>query len=289
MDPTGASLGSAISGLATLTVKVFQISYEIKAVDEKARDLLETTNAITKTLDTAHTLLDQKIHLFSDLEQSWMTGVAFPEAERTLKKVVRLIENARVDMSVTHGKVRFHTRVMYVLKESPLLVESLASLTLAGQLLTVAIGVICGRSGNQSGSSLDGAFRTVSGGLKSPPPPYAESEFLSAHRRSRRREDVPQADILSDSSQTEDLSDNTQVGVLTEGELRQLRACASVNLSVPSLELGTPLLQSPSSPPLASPPLTAPSHLRENNVSEPLARGRRRNTWLEYHVSRAQK
>ena len=68
-DPYTAAV-SAVGSVANISIKIFQISYEIKAVDEKARDLLETTQAITKTLDTARTLYNQKSDLFNDLEQS---------------------------------------------------------------------------------------------------------------------------------------------------------------------------------------------------------------------------
>ena len=178
-------LAAGISSGFNVTVKLFQVAYEIEAVGEKARDLLETTNAITKTLDTAQKLLHQKQHLFSDLERTWMTDVAFHESTRALKKVAALVEDARVDQATTHGKVRFKTRIQYVIKDSPRLIESLTSLTLAGQLLAQAIGIICNRGGEPLPAQV--AKELPGGDPQSPlskqPPTYAESEFLNQHRR----------------------------------------------------------------------------------------------------------
>ena len=176
---------SAVASVVNVTIKIIQFSYEVKAVDEKARDLLEMTNAVSKTLDIAQTLLHQKSHLFQNTERAWMDEVAFPTAIRALKKVAALVESSRLDIGC-HGKVRYHTRFMYVVKESPHLMEALASLSLGNQLLSTAMGIICNRGGEQTSRFYDGSMTGIGASRKSPPM-YAEIDFLTQHRRAQKR------------------------------------------------------------------------------------------------------
>lgn len=114
---------SSLSGVVTATFKIAEKVYEIRAVGEQSTSLVETINQVNQQLDTARSLRRQKSHLFSTSEKDGFEQT-FSSTERALGHVGKLVENARVDQQVYGpGSVRFQTKVLFVLRDSPHIVR----------------------------------------------------------------------------------------------------------------------------------------------------------------------
>lgn len=115
---------STLSGVVTATFKIAEKVYEIRAVGEQSKGLVETINQVNQQLDTARCLRRQKSHLFSTFEKDGFEQT-FLSTEKALGHVGKLVENARVDQQVYGpGSVRFQNKVLFVLRDSPHIVRS---------------------------------------------------------------------------------------------------------------------------------------------------------------------
>jgi hypothetical protein len=142
----GVGALSAFSSALTGTIRVSQTIYELKAVDEQARNLLDTTTHVDSTLTSVRTLRRQKSTHLSPTEKKWIDDI-LSNTDKTLKNVCALIEPARVDMKTKFGKVGFKNKVAFILRDSPRVGTNLARLGIASQSLNTAMGVLCGREG----------------------------------------------------------------------------------------------------------------------------------------------
>lgn len=187
---SGAPELSAISTAFTVSLRITEKMYEIIAVKQEAKDLLEITSRTTTKLDQAKVLRRQKSALLSVMEKS-MISDAFTGAEKAIETVAKLIEPARADLEVSGGreagKVRFMTRMQFVFRDTAQIPVSLQKLTIASNDLNMAITTLNlkepSRQLHPEGySNLD---------LKVPPT-YEESEFLhrARERNMRRRESM---------------------------------------------------------------------------------------------------
>jgi hypothetical protein len=137
---------SAVSAALNVTIRISQAIYELKAVDQQARDLLETTGHVEHNLGPVKTLRRQKSMHMSHTEMIWIDGV-ITNAENTVQNVAALIEPARVDMQTKFGKVGFRNKVAFVLRDSPRVVTNLSRLSIANQSLNTAMGILSNRGG----------------------------------------------------------------------------------------------------------------------------------------------
>lgn len=200
MTPTFLSALTATSPILNATITISQRVFQLKAVSEQARDLLETSNQITQTLSYARDLQTQKAPLLSASEKQWVDDV-LESTERALKSFATLIEPARVDMQTSReGAISLCTRAFFVLRDSPKVSVNLARLQIAVQHLNSVVGILSGRNGvvsggrgNRSscssggvGDALHAGSVTPSSEVKAAPPTYEESEFLN-----RRRSGLP--------------------------------------------------------------------------------------------------
>lgn len=278
MAEVSSALG-AISNAFSLTLKITEKVYEIVAVDEEAKDLLETTNQINDQLAHAKKLRRQKSGLLSTDEKD-MVDKIFANTEKAVSTVASLIEPARADMRVSGGRVRFSTRVQFVFRDQAHLPVNLAKLGIAGGNLNMALGVLCNKTGHTESS----AWRRSNNNDLKPPPTYYESEWLYASRQKnlRRRASAVTLNgqfksgsnsLHSPSPSIAELPDDS--ASMLEGE--SMPAVSDSRLFPPPFDDAGSIRSCPDSPFIVTPPEDNPRRLS----------GRTRNrSWLEYQSRR---
>lgn len=152
--------------------------YEIVAVGQEAKDLLETTAQINNELAHARKLRRQKSSLLSSDEKAMIDQV-FASTDRAVGTVASLVEPARADMKVSGGHVRLSTHMQFVFRDQAHIPVSLSKLGIAGSNLNMAITVLCNKDGPRDSSS----WRKPNSRDTHQPPTYRESEWLFALRR----------------------------------------------------------------------------------------------------------
>lgn len=179
---------AAVASTLNATLRLFQILYEFKAVDEQTGDLLQSTKHVSKTLDTVRELRRKKSQHLDSAEKGWIEDV-LDSADKALKSVAKLIEPARVDMKTKHGKIGFRNRTVWVFKNSPQVQTNLAQLSIVNQSLASAMNILSAREGRLHIHGLTRALRHKSSHIRDdaaePPPPYDENEFLAMRGRLR--------------------------------------------------------------------------------------------------------
>lgn len=124
----------AIASAFSATIRIFQVVYQLKAVGEQTRDLLDTTNHITISLRAVRTLRQQKSSHLDANEKRWIDYVV-KSTEDTLGNVATLIVPARVEVQTKFGSVSLVNRGMFVLRDSPEVGTNVARLSIANQSL----------------------------------------------------------------------------------------------------------------------------------------------------------
>lgn len=185
-DPLSAV--SAVSSGVTTSLRVFQIIYEIQAVGEQTRDLLETTKLVTETVTQVKTLRHQKSSLLNDTEKAYVDN-CITATENAVKDVAILAERARADMVTRQGRTKdisLKTRALYVLKDSPKVATNIHRMSIATQGLNASMGILCSRTtpvkASPYRSHSSAADRRASS--PKPPPPYELVEFLQRRTKS---------------------------------------------------------------------------------------------------------
>jgi hypothetical protein len=193
---------STVSSVFNATLRISQAYYELKAVGEQTRDLLDTTKHIDDAMRNVRIVRRQKSALLTATEKEWIDR-EISNSEKAVSDVARLIEPARIDMQTSKSTkdIRFKNRVMFVLKDSPNVAVQLTKLSIATQGLNAAMGVLCNREGYKSLRTLNGGTakridRRSSSPSKKAPPSYELSEFMNRRRRATsgvpRRKEVNQ-------------------------------------------------------------------------------------------------
>ena len=193
---------SAIGSVINASWRIATVVYELKAVGEQTRDLLDTTSQVSSTLQHAQVLRRQRSGLLNVTEKKWIDDVLHA-SERAVGNVAALIEPARVDMQTQCNKIRLFTRGQFILRDSPKVQVQLGRFGIAAQGLNTAMGVLCTREGSVTSlkSPADGGAITKvdSGGSENelkPPPSYEVVELLDRRRESvlkRRASKLPMA------------------------------------------------------------------------------------------------
>jgi len=190
---------STVSSVFNATLKISQTYYELKAVGEQTRDLLDTTKHIDDSMRNVRIVRRQKSALLTATEKEWIDR-EISNSEKAVSDVARLIEPARVDMQTSKSArdIRFKNRVMFVLKDSPNVTVQLTKLSIATQGLNTAMGILCNREGygirgKLSGRTVKRVDRRSSSPPKKAPPSYELSEFMNRRRTTSavpRREEL---------------------------------------------------------------------------------------------------
>jgi hypothetical protein len=190
MEIGGVAIGaSTITSVFTATLRISQAVYELKAVGEQTRDLLDTTKHIDDSMRNVRVVRRQKSALLTATEKEWV-DCQIKNTEKAVRGVAALIEPARVDMQTKSNStkdIRFKNRVMFVLRDSPNVAVQLTKLSIATQGLNAAMGVLCTREGGGGLEKLK--RRTVkhidrrsSSPSQKAPPSYELSEFMNRRR-----------------------------------------------------------------------------------------------------------
>ena len=108
---------SAISSSINATIKILEVTYQLKAVDEQTADLLATTRHVDFMLQHAHRLRRLKAALLNANERT-MIDTVISDTEDALRAVAKLVEPCRVDKT-TKNTIRFGHRVMWVFRDNP--------------------------------------------------------------------------------------------------------------------------------------------------------------------------
>jgi hypothetical protein len=190
---------ATVSSVFNATLKISQTYYELKAVGEQTRDLLDTTKHIDDSMRNVRIVRRQKSALLTATEKEWIDR-EISNSEKAVSDVARLIEPARLDMQTSKSTkdIRFKNRVTFVLKDSPNVAVQLTKLSIATQGLNAAMGVLCNRGGHGILGKLNGGTvkridRRSSSPSKKPPPSYELSEFMNRRRTTSaipRREEL---------------------------------------------------------------------------------------------------
>ena len=173
MDP----FSSVATGINS-SIRIFEVSYQLKAVDEQTADLLETTRHVNTNILEAKRLRTAKDHLVDYHERSWINGVV-RDTEQALYAIAQLIEPARVDKTTKIG-INFSTKVMWVFRDNPKVRDKHARLTVCHQSLTAVITCLHAKG---SGS---GALNSEKKGDNPPPYDPQLEELFNWRDRCRR-------------------------------------------------------------------------------------------------------
>jgi hypothetical protein len=140
----GLGTATAVGSAANISLRLFQIIYEFKAVGQQTQDLLDSTTHVSSTLESAETMRRQKSAFLTADERIWIDNIIV-DTKRCLKSVAALVEPARVDIQTNSGRVGFLNRSRFVFRDSPKVANNLARLGLAHQSLNAAMGVLCSK------------------------------------------------------------------------------------------------------------------------------------------------
>ena len=125
---------SAVSSSFNATIKILEVTYQLRAVDEQTADLLSTTRHVDFMIQEAHRLRRLKAGLLNTSERAWIDKV-ISDTEDALRGVARLIDRCRVDKA-TKNSISFGHRVMWVFRDNPSVRDKHQKLQICHQSLT---------------------------------------------------------------------------------------------------------------------------------------------------------
>lgn len=187
---------AAFSPMLASTIKLAEKGFEICAVDEQARGLLQTVQQVAGQLDDARALLRQRSAHFSDFEKR-MFEDTFKHTEDAIYLVATIAERPRADVEISGGKLRTNTRNLYVLRDSPNIQVTLSQLLIASQALNATIVQLGSRGSSEMASS---GCLTPPGSppmLEGNPPPTYDQSVRDFFSQGRRRNMARRASALS--------------------------------------------------------------------------------------------
>ena len=131
---------SAITSSINATIKILEITYELKAVDEQTADLLSTTRHVDSMLQHAHRLRRLKAGLLNASERA-MIDTVIGDTEDALRGVARLVEPCRVDKA-TKSTIGFGHRIMWLIRDNPSVRDKHQMLQICYQSLTTVFNCL---------------------------------------------------------------------------------------------------------------------------------------------------
>ena len=131
---------SAVSSSFNATIKILEVTYQLKAVDEQTADLLSTTRHVNFMIQEAHRLRRLKAGLLNTSERIWIDQI-ISDTEDALRAVAKLIEPCRVDKA-TKSSISFGHRVMWVFRDNPSVRDKHQKLQICNQSLTAVFACL---------------------------------------------------------------------------------------------------------------------------------------------------
>jgi hypothetical protein len=187
---------SAATSAFTAVLRLSQGVYEIIAVGEQVRNLLDTTKSVNDTMKTVQMLRRRKSHLLMDYEKEYIDH-QLDFTEKAVRDVAALIEAQRVDMqlkakpgsqeALKTRHIKIINRAKFVFQDSPKVGTSLVQLGIATQGLHSVMTNLCAKEGNTSANlsvpnlGKGGVGRSGSSPTRKAPPDYELSQLM--HRR----------------------------------------------------------------------------------------------------------
>src|ERR1700761_4320648 len=98
---------NTVGSVFNATSKISQTYYELKAVGEQTRDLLDTTKHIDDAMRNVRFVRRQKSALLTATEKEWIDR-EIKNSEKAVSDVAALIEPARVDMQTKSKDTTCH-------------------------------------------------------------------------------------------------------------------------------------------------------------------------------------
>ena len=122
------------------TIKILEVTYQLKAVDDQTADLLSTTRHVDFMVKEAHRLRRLKAGLLNASERTMIDQV-ISDTEDALRSVARLVESCRVDKA-TKKIIGFGHRVMWVFRDNPNVRDKHQKLQVCHQSLSIAFACL---------------------------------------------------------------------------------------------------------------------------------------------------
>lgn len=176
-------LVSGGASVVNVTLKIAQTIYELKAVGEKAEDLLQTINSIRTDLSASKELLHIKSQQLEPQVRKWIEN-NIRNAKKAIDSIADLVEDTRADKQVNSYRakgtkdINFTTRIVFYIVESPKVMERSQRMLQASQGLYAALITLSQRNVldvPESGMQRNRSHRPSSESRS--PPTYYESEF----------------------------------------------------------------------------------------------------------------
>lgn len=131
---------SVVSSSFNATIKILEVTYQLKAVDEQTADLLSTTRHVDFMVQEARRLRRLKTGLLNTSERTMIDKV-ISDTEDALRAVAKLVEPCRVDKTAKNG-IRFGHRVMWVFRDNPSVRDKHQKLQVCHQSLTIVFACL---------------------------------------------------------------------------------------------------------------------------------------------------
>jgi hypothetical protein len=138
-NPWSGITAGVSSGL-TFVVKIFEVAYALRAVDQQTREYLITAQHASNNIKTCRDLLSHQQDLLPLLERRDYERV-IEETTRAAEEVALLLEPARVDLEAD-CKIHSSTRVMWVLSDNSNVAAALRRLNVVHTTLTQNISTL---------------------------------------------------------------------------------------------------------------------------------------------------
>lgn len=210
---------SGLTNASTLVLRFANKIYEIMAVEQDAKDLLETTAQISSQLEHAKKLRRQKSDVLRYDEKDMVDRV-IDTSEQTIHSVASLAEPVRVDMKTSGGQVRLTTRLQFVFRDMAQIPLCLSKLGIAGSNINHILTILYSREDPRERPRSDTPRHRTSPN----PPTYQEpewSEWLYASRQKNlRKRPTGMAGSVSSMSSHSDLQ-------LSSGSISELADTSS--------------------------------------------------------------
>lgn len=130
----------SVIDVVNFSLKILEVSYQLKAVDEQTSDLLRTTEHVNRNLSEARRLRRQKASLIDAEDGAWMDQ-QIQDCEQALQQVQQLIEPARVATATTKS-ISAKIRVLWVFRDCPRVASNRDRLDTCHQTLESIIHIL---------------------------------------------------------------------------------------------------------------------------------------------------
>ena len=127
---------SAVSSSINATIKILEVTYQLKAVDEQTADLLTTTRHVDFMVQEARRLRRLKAGLLNTSERTMIDRI-ISDTEDALRAVAKLVDPVRVDKD-TRNSIKFGHRVTWVFRDNPSVRDKHQKLQVCHQSLIIA-------------------------------------------------------------------------------------------------------------------------------------------------------